>query len=208
MLRIFERPLSEVSEQDFNPVWTAIWCVFVTMTTVGYGDVYPKSYGGRILGSIMCLWGVLLVSLFVVTISDILEFDQSEKNAYILIKRLVYKEELRRTAAKLIVSRVIRNRKSKFEITDKSDKRANFLFRRHMLSFKRKKLEKRQFEDSNELVFLFKNADDIGEVLEVIEEKQKKIKRNQVKIFAAIKLFCDIDEHLENNKDQSEDASQ
>lgn len=85
MLRIFERPLSEASGQDFNPIWTAIWWVFVTMTTVGYGDVYPKSYGGRLLGAFMWLWGVLLVSLFVVTVSDILEFDNSEKNSYILI---------------------------------------------------------------------------------------------------------------------------
>ncbi|CAI2368307.1 unnamed protein product [Moneuplotes crassus] len=202
MLRIFERPLSEVSEQDFNPVWTAIWCVFVTMTTVGYGDVYPKSYGGRLLGVFMCLWGVLLVSLFVVTISDILEFDQSEKNSYILIKRLVYKEELRKSAAKLIVSKIIRLRQSKFEVKNTTDVKTNFLFRRHMLTFKRKKLEKRQFEDSNELIFLFKNADDIGEMLEEIEAKQKKLKKNQIKIFAAIKLFTDIAEHLENEENE------
>jgi len=75
MLRIFERPLSEASNQNFNYIWTSVWNVIVTMSTVGYGDVYPKSYGGRILGTFICIWGVLLISLMVVTISSSLEFD-------------------------------------------------------------------------------------------------------------------------------------
>jgi hypothetical protein len=205
MLRIFERPLSEVSEQDFNPIWTSIWCVFVTMTTVGYGDVYPKSYGGRLLGAFMCLWGVLLVSLFVVTISDFLEFDHSEKNSYILIKRLTYREELRKTASIVIASmyklklitRYLSKRMSGNKFLDsKSDQmkiiNTNFGFRRALLHFRTKNLEKRQFEDSTELIFLFKNVDNIGEKLEEIVETQRTLKINQVKIFAAIKLLTDI----------------
>ena len=50
MLRIFERPLSEVSGQNFNRIDTAMWNIIVTMTTVGYGDTYPKTTGGRLLG--------------------------------------------------------------------------------------------------------------------------------------------------------------
>ena len=61
------------------------------MTTVGYGDVFPKSYGGRIMGTFICLWGVLLVSLFVVTISEALEFSQPQNNAYTLLQRLLFK---------------------------------------------------------------------------------------------------------------------
>ena len=102
MLRIFERPLSEVSGQNFNYFWTAIWNVFITMTTVGYGDTFPKSYGGRILGTFVCVWGVLLVSLFVVTVTEALEFESSEKNSYMLIQRLKYREDLRESAAKVI----------------------------------------------------------------------------------------------------------
>ena len=190
------------------------------MTTVGYGDVYPKSYGGRILGTFMCLWGVLLVSLFVVTISDILEFDNSERNSYILIKRLVYKNQLKKAAARLISSmykfRLINQHLSKRMsgnkfLDSKSDQRkiekAHFSFRINMLAFKTKNLEKRQFEESNELVFLFKNVDNVGEKLEEIEIKQKMIKRKQVKIFAAIKLLCDIDEHLKNIAEDKENCS-
>lgn len=169
MLRIFERPLSSVSGQDFNYIWTAIWNVFVTMTTVGYGDVFPKSYGGRILGSFMCVWGVLLVSLFVVTVSEALEFDHSEKNSYLLIQRLEYREELRMSAGKVIatmyklklLTRHLKNRLSGNAFLDSSAdqkilKNADFKFRRMLLEFRKKALEMRQFEDNTELIFLSK----------------------------------------------------
>jgi hypothetical protein len=51
MMRIFERPLAEESGHRIDLFMTAMWCIIVTMTTVGYGDVYPKSYGGRLLGT-------------------------------------------------------------------------------------------------------------------------------------------------------------
>lgn len=172
------------------------------MTTVGYGDVYPKSYGGRLLGAIMCLWGVLLVSLFVVTITDTLEFDTCETNSYTLIQRLEYRENLRDEAARVIssmyklklITRHLGERMSGNKMLDsKSDQRkienADFEFRRALLSFGKINQESRKFENSTELVFLFKNVDDIAEELEKVQEKQKELKRNQVKIFASVKLL-------------------
>ena len=44
------------------------------MTTVGYGDFYPKSNIGRLVGIIIAFWGVLFVSLFVVTLTNLLDF--------------------------------------------------------------------------------------------------------------------------------------
>jgi len=82
MLRIFERPLSEISEQNFNSFYTSFWNAIITMTTVGYGDVYPKSFFGRILGIILCIWGMILVSLFVVTVSEQLELTQLQKHIH------------------------------------------------------------------------------------------------------------------------------
>ena len=74
-----------MSGHNFNYFSTSIWNVVVTMTTVGYGDVFPKSYFGRLLGTFICLWGVLLVSLFVVTISEALEFSAPQRNSYLLL---------------------------------------------------------------------------------------------------------------------------
>lgn len=104
MLRIFERPLSDVSGKDFNNFYNSFWNVIITMTTVGYGDFYPSSIGGRILGIFMCIWGVLLVSLFVVTVSEQLELTQLQKNAYVLIQRLVYKDALKKVSASALFS--------------------------------------------------------------------------------------------------------
>lgn len=105
MVRIFERPLSEVSGQNFNRFDTAMWNIIVTMTTVGYGDTYPKTTGGRLLGILICLWGVLLVSLFVVTISDALEFTIPQRNAYNLIHRIHFRQSLKFAAAGAIFSK-------------------------------------------------------------------------------------------------------
>ena len=60
MIRIFERPVAMVSGYRFDQFQTCMWNIVVTMTTVGYGDVIPVTYGGRSLGIFICVWGVVL----------------------------------------------------------------------------------------------------------------------------------------------------
>lgn len=47
----------------FSSVPAAMWWGIVTLTTVGYGDVYPITTLGRILGGIFALCAVLLIAL-------------------------------------------------------------------------------------------------------------------------------------------------
>jgi len=44
------------------------WLIVVTMTTVGFGDFYAKTYLGRLVSSLACIYGTFLVSLMVVTL--------------------------------------------------------------------------------------------------------------------------------------------
>lgn len=56
----------------FRDITTAMWNILVTITTVGYGDVYAKSHLGRMIAIIAALWGVFYVSLFVVSLMNTL----------------------------------------------------------------------------------------------------------------------------------------
>jgi hypothetical protein len=103
LLRIFEQPLKEVSGQEFS-YSNSIWNVIVTMSTVGYGDFFPKTTLGRLVGVIICLWGVVVVSIFVVTVTNMLSFDPTEEKTYSLLQRLSYKEQLKRKATFVLAS--------------------------------------------------------------------------------------------------------
>jgi hypothetical protein len=78
-LRAIERCYdNEPIPQDWESMWNGMWCIIITMTTVGYGDYYPQTTFGRILGVLACLWGNFLISLIVVALTGILDFKPQE----------------------------------------------------------------------------------------------------------------------------------
>lgn len=54
---------NEAQPEDFASIFHSLWWAIITLTTVGYGDVYPITIGGRVFTFI-----ILLVGLGVVTI--------------------------------------------------------------------------------------------------------------------------------------------
>jgi voltage-gated potassium channel Kch len=55
---------------DIQNIPQAIWWAIITITTVGYGDLVPISFPGKIIGAFALVFGVLLLSLPVAIIGN------------------------------------------------------------------------------------------------------------------------------------------
>jgi potassium intermediate/small conductance calcium-activated channel subfamily N protein 2 len=103
-VRTYERPYNDQNDnqQNYDYVWNSMWLVIITMCTVGYGDFFPRTHIGRIIIVVACFWGVFLISMMVVTLTESSEFTKSESRAFEILSRLNRKEEAKKTAAKAI----------------------------------------------------------------------------------------------------------
>lgn len=55
--------------ETFPDMLIGLWWAVVTMTTVGYGDIVPKSALGRVVGSICAMLGLLLLAMPIAVIA-------------------------------------------------------------------------------------------------------------------------------------------
>ncbi len=73
----FER---RANPDEFKPgiqgVWSGIWWSAVTMTTVGYGDKSPKTFGGRMVGLVWMFAAIIMISGFTASIASSLTINE------------------------------------------------------------------------------------------------------------------------------------
>jgi voltage-gated potassium channel len=61
---------SAVSAGEFPDLWDGVWWAVVTVTTVGYGDLYPKTVQGRLIGMVLMFVGIGFLSLLTAAVAS------------------------------------------------------------------------------------------------------------------------------------------
>ena len=79
---LFER---KKNPEHFRPgwsgIWDGIWWSVVTMTTVGYGDISPKSTGGKMVALVWMFSGLLFISGLTASVASTLTVNQLSWNS-------------------------------------------------------------------------------------------------------------------------------
>ncbi|OMJ75698.1 hypothetical protein SteCoe_25105 [Stentor coeruleus] len=118
-LQVYERPFNEdnymssttncggeseitTSTLDYTFLYNAEWLVLLTMTTVGFGDFYPRTHMGRLIAIIAAIWGTFLISLMIIMFNNFVSFSRGEEKCYKLLKKIIESRELREYAKKFI----------------------------------------------------------------------------------------------------------
>lgn len=104
VIRLCELSLA-VAQPDlgFESFMITLWMVIVTLTTVGYGDYSPKTMPGRFLGFILCIWGIVEISIIVVVLFELLVLNYSESQALYLFNKLEKGNKLKDRATQSII---------------------------------------------------------------------------------------------------------
>jgi Ion channel len=200
-VRVFERPYNDANGQlqDYSYVWNSMWLVIVTMTTVGYGDFYPRTHLGRSVTLIACFWGVFLISMMIVTLTESSEFSKGETKAFELLSRIKKKEEAKKTAAKAIYLALRVNIYTKNSKKDSSCERKKKIFKdqlkRTLNEFKLEQLEWKQWDLP------------IEEMIRQLTEKLDfDIEELRSKIYSVVEIDSQL-QKVENFQNQSLDAT-
>ena len=100
---------------DLSNFLNTYWLTFVTITSVSYGDEYPRTSFGRLLLFISSFFGLLTLGLIIATLSEKILFNPSEKKAYLKLKRIFNQDNKLNKAANLIKTLLflVRNHKNK-----------------------------------------------------------------------------------------------
>jgi potassium intermediate/small conductance calcium-activated channel subfamily N protein 2 len=64
--------------------------------------MFPRTLPGRILVFFLCIWGVFMVSLMVVALTNKVSLSNSELKALNIYRRIVSKEEYEHAASKIV----------------------------------------------------------------------------------------------------------
>jgi voltage-gated potassium channel Kch len=77
LVLLFEEKAKASNIHDYPD---ALWWAIVTVTTVGYGDRYPVTEGGRIVAVVLMLVGIGLIGVLTATVASVFIKEHTDAN--------------------------------------------------------------------------------------------------------------------------------
>ncbi len=109
---------------DLQNYMNSVWLTLSTITSVSYGDEYPRTFFGRILIFHISFVGLFCLGIIIATFSEKFEFNQNEKRAYLKLQKIFNPENKEHQAGNVVKTFLfmVRNIKNK----NKENKQTNF----------------------------------------------------------------------------------
>ena len=93
---------ADFEKQNNTLLQDAVWLMFVTATSIGYGEVSTTTHTGRAIACTMGLWGLLVAAILTASLSQNLQWSKVENTTNRLVER-----EVKRTHALLLAVTII-----------------------------------------------------------------------------------------------------
>ena len=59
-----------LDHEEYSSVWVGMWWGIQTVTTVGYGDVTPAHWSGRLIAAVVMLYGIAFLAIVTAAITS------------------------------------------------------------------------------------------------------------------------------------------
>jgi len=76
-----------IDKEDFPTFGVALWWAIVTLGTVGYGDVVPHTGWGRVVGSVVIVFGVTFIAFVTAVVTSLFVEAEQEKQREVVEQR-------------------------------------------------------------------------------------------------------------------------
>ena len=94
--------MKDTTGMDFTDIFSCMWNVVITLTTCGYGDIFPVTFFGRIVGGLITFWGTFIASMVVVVVTEQIDLDPAEISTFKMCRILLLKTKLKDMATTVL----------------------------------------------------------------------------------------------------------
>ena len=105
-LMLFERPMSfnPLAHSKLHEFANCVWCSVITMTIVGYGDVYPQTRLGRATMMVASISALIMVAISTNIVNVLLAMNRAETKCIEVLGIMETRDDVKIKAAELIQS--------------------------------------------------------------------------------------------------------